>query len=299
MIAIFIVILSNSFVFVLFKLFHRYQIIPQKAIFINYLTATLISLSYTVLFIDTTLIRKVEWIFPAAIIGIIYVLNFYVINLCTKKFNLAVTSLIGKISVIIPILVGVFILQEKLNALRIIGICGALLSLYFILKPKGKFLEHPHNDYKKYAIPLLLFLFYGISDSLFQVSQKKLFLSSIYPTNHLYDNENQLFVSVVFVVCFIFSTFLLFFKTNKDEKKITKRDIYGGMALGIVNLLGGYMLLEAISSVNDTGILFAIISIGIVLLTTFIGWIYFKEKLRLVNIIGIAIAIFSLILLNI
>jgi len=303
MIAALLVIITNSLVFVIFKLFQRHQVHIKRAIIINYTTAVIISYFAIRKSIDFNLLWNAKWIIPAVIIGIIYVLNFYLINLCTKNFNLAVTSLSGKISVVIPILIGIIILHEAFGWTRVVGILLALLSLFLILKPKNPtnfklFFNTPAKILKLF-IPIALFLFYGISDALFQVSQKKLFYSSIYPESEGFVNENAIFVLTVFSVCFIFS---ILFTTAIKENPIRFykfRDIIGGIALGVVNLIGGFMLLEAVSQVNNTGVLFAVINISVVILTTMIGILYFKEKLRPINIVGIVIALLALVLLNI
>jgi drug/metabolite transporter (DMT)-like permease len=176
MIAALLVIITNSLVFVIFKLFQRYQVHIKRAIIINYTTAVIISYFAIRKSIDFNLLWNAKWIIPAVIIGIIYVLNFYLINLCTKNFNLAVTSLSGKISVVIPILIGIIILHEAFGWTRVVGILLALLSLFLILKPKNPtnfklFFNTPAKILKLF-IPIALFLFYGISDAFFQVSQK-------------------------------------------------------------------------------------------------------------------------------
>lgn len=303
MIAALLVIITNSLVFVIFKLFQRYQVHIKRVIIINYTTAVIISYFAIRKSIDFNLLWNSKWIIPAIIIGIIYVLNFYVIDLCTKNFNLAVTSLSGKISVVIPVLTGIIILHESFGWMRVVGILLALLSLFLILKPENSrnsksFFESPAKIAKLF-IPIALFLFYGISDALFQVSQKKLFYSSISPASEGFVNENGIFVLTVFSVCLLFS---ILFTTAAKENPIRFykfRDLIGGIALGIVNLIGGFMLLEAVSHVNNTGVLFSVINISVVLLTTIIGIVYFKEKLRTINIVGIGIAFLALILLNI
>lgn len=303
MIAALLVIITNSLVFVLFKLFQRYQVHIKRAIIINYTTAVIISYVAIRQSLDFNLLWNAKWIIPAIIIGIIYVLNFYVIDICTKNFNLAVTSLSGKMSVVIPVLTGIIILNESFGWIRVVGIILALLSLFLILKPekfsKSKLFFFSPAKIMKLYIPIALFLFYGISDALFQISQKKLFYSSIYPESGGFSNENGIFVLTVFSICLVFSILFTTIRKENPVRFYKFRDIIGGIALGVVNLIGGFMLLEAVSQVNNTGVLFAVINICVVILTTIIGILYFKEKLLPINIVGIGIAILSLVLLNI
>jgi hypothetical protein len=126
---------------------------------------------------------------------------------------------------------------------------------------------------------------------------KKIILFVYIPESCVFVNENEIFVLTVFSICLIFS---LLFTTATKENPIRFykfRDIIGGIALGVVNLIGGFMLLEAVSQVNIQEYCLPLLYISVVYIATMIGIIYFK-KTTTVNIVGIGIALLALFLLN-
>jgi len=79
--------------------------------------------------------------------------------------------------------------------------------------------------------------------------------------------------------------------------KITGRNIIGGIALGIPNFFSIYFLVMALRNNGfESSTIFTINNVAIVLVSTFLGIILFKEKLITKNWIGIILAIISILL---
>jgi len=79
--------------------------------------------------------------------------------------------------------------------------------------------------------------------------------------------------------------------------KITFRNILGGVALGVPNYFSIYFLLKALQhdSLNSASV-FTINNVAIVMLSTLLGIIIFKERLSFKNWAGIGLAVISILL---
>jgi len=81
--------------------------------------------------------------------------------------------------------------------------------------------------------------------------------------------------------------------------KFTTRDIVAGIALGIPNFFSIYFQLKALSAFDNNGaLLYPSLNIGIIIGSTLAAILFFKEHLSKVNKVGIAIAIFAILLLS-
>jgi multidrug transporter EmrE-like cation transporter len=80
---------------------------------------------------------------------------------------------------------------------------------------------------------------------------------------------------------------------------------FWGIVLGIVNFGSIYLLVSALNHVNNNGIrtdssvIFGLNNIGIVGLSVLVGLLIFSEKLKLINWIGIALSVVSILLFTI
>jgi uncharacterized membrane protein len=74
-----------------------------------------------------------------------------------------------------------------------------------------------------------------------------------------------------------------------------KKSIIAGVALGIPNYFSIFFILSAIASFpNKSALVFGINNIGIVLISTILSVLIFKEKLSFGNKVGLVLAIISI-----
>ena len=79
--------------------------------------------------------------------------------------------------------------------------------------------------------------------------------------------------------------------------RVNLRNILGGIALGIPNYFSIYFLLKALQNEYLTSAsIFTINNVAIVLLSTFLGILLFKEKISAKNWGGILLAVTSILL---
>jgi len=282
-------ILSSTGIFLIFKITDKLNIPSYPVIVINYLVASLLAGIITGSHTDLQSIITSNWFLLSVFIGIFFILMFFVIAVSTRKAGITVTTVASKMSVVIPISFSMMIEpSDRLSLIKGSGIILALAGvLLTVLKPGEK-----KSGSKAVVIPLLLFLGMGMVDALVKYSQHR----------YVPDEMSALFTSVLFAVSF-FTGVVLYLPVSKNLSDLKQFKVWlWGILLGIVNFGSIYFILRALNYRNalgdgtDSSIIFGINNIGIVSLSVFLGSILFREKLRLINWLGIAMSAIAFLL---
>ncbi|MGB0390242.1 MAG: EamA/RhaT family transporter [Salibacteraceae bacterium] len=272
-------ILISSFLFVIFKLFEKFKVDNKTAIVFNYLVAFTIGAiiegnSLVIEYFNQT------WFWAALALGIVFFLLFTLIAQITQEYGVAVSVLANKMSLVIPVILAVLLLNEKFSISKGLGILSALIGIALTL-----YKSDSKVSLKTFTLPIVLFIGSGFLD--FSLKLNQTFL--------LGEVSYFAFVATIFLGAFLFG---LMFSIFKNQLKITKTNIIAGFGLGIPNFFSIYFLMKALNLPNmESTMLFPINNSGILLVSTLLGVLFFKEKLTLVNGIGILfclIGIFSI-----
>jgi len=107
----------------------------------------------------------------------------------------------------------------------------------------------------------------------------------------------RLFSAIVFYAAAIIGVIFILLKSIKNPLKINFKNILGGIVLGVPNYFSIYYLLRALqnNTINSAS-LFTINNVAVVLFSTLLGILLFKEKVSLKNWGGIALAVVSILL---
>ena len=81
-----------------------------------------------------------------------------------------------------------------------------------------------------------------------------------------------------------------------DNNKINLKSIFSGILLGIPNYFSIYFVLKSLDELGGI-VVFPVLNIGVVLLSTIISFIYYKEQMSLLNWMGISMSCISIILI--
>jgi drug/metabolite transporter (DMT)-like permease len=270
-------ILSSTAIFVLFKSFSKYKINTLQAIVVNYATAFTCGLLLQEGQIRPSEIIQTKWFFIAITLGFLFITIFNVMALTAQKNGLSVASVASKMSVIIPILFGIFMYNESTGIQKIIGIILALVAVYLTsTKQKSNTVLT-----KAIYLPIILFLGSGIIDT---------------SVNHFAPkNEMQLFLAVIFGIAGSLGFFILSYKSIILKQHFKLKSVPFGILLGIANYCSMYFLLKALRIDGlDSSSVFTINNVAIVAVSTLIGLILFREKISTKNWIGIILAVISI-----
>jgi len=286
MIWLLIAILFYVGIFVTFKLFAQYNVGNFTAIVVNYLVASLTGLLAFGGFSQINQILNAPWIWTAVAIGVLFVVVFYLFAICSQKLSVTMTAMSSKMSVVIPVFTLMYLFNEELNPLKIIGLILVIASLYLMMKP-----DSAHKIDKKYLfIPILIFVGAGISDTLFGFAKRAFEIASA--------NDSALFVSTIFGISFLLGLLAFPFTLKKGQKIASKADLIGGVVLGVINFLAVYFFTYAQGSFSAS-VFFPVFNVGVVALSALTGLVFFKERLTILNYIGLAISMVAIAIINI
>lgn len=285
MIYLLLSILASTLIFVIFTLLGKYKINTLQAIVVNYFTAFITGVLSSTETISFNKVINEDWIYGAIFLGFLFISIFNVMALTAQRNGLSVASVASKMSVVIPIVFGIYAYNESLTIIKTIGILLALFAVYLTsVKAKtGKV------SLKNLWLPILLFFGSGTIDTTIKYIE----------TSYISENGIPIFSATIFAIAGIIGIVILSAKAITGNIKFDYRSIFGGIILGIVNYYSIYMLLKALQVDSfESSSIFTINNVAIVMLSTILGLLFFKEKLSLKNWFGIAIAISSIVLVT-
>ncbi len=278
-------ILFSTLIMVTFKLFERYRIDTIQAITVNYVVAVAFGLITYRGDLTPAEVVQLPWYPYASVIGVFFILVFFVFATSARKVGIAITAVSSKMSVIIPVLVGVLIMKnDSLNVVKTIGILLALIAFYLTFKKREAV-----SIRKRYVfLPLLLFLGNGTNDSL------QSYTTYTFGTNLA--NHTTLMLIVVFGTALVIGTGISLWRAVVHKVGIAPRNMIAGTVLGLLNFLSTYYFLRSLDFYPNT-VFFPVFNAGIVAMSALTGLFLFKEQLRPINKFGIVLAVIAIIVI--
>ncbi|MEM1339195.1 MAG: DMT family transporter [Bacteroidota bacterium] len=276
-------ILCSSLIFVVFKLFATYNVQTVYAIVVNYMVACICGLFFNPSPISVAGLLEQPWFYGTVVLGILFIFIFNIMAKSSQLNGVGVTSVATKMSLVLPVLFAVFYYKEYLSSLQILGIVLALTAVYLAsLKSNTKNLDKLHL-----WLPFLVFLGSGVIDTSIKFIQD----------GYLTDGQYPIFSATVFGAAAVSGIVFISAKSAKVPLRINFKNVIGGICLGIPNYFSIFFLLRALNSKSlNSASVFTLNNVAIVLFSTLLGILLFKEKLLPKNWLGILLAVFSIIL---
>lgn len=276
-------VVISSLLFVIFKLFDIYKVHTLPAIVLNYAVALSFGFVHSEASITIADIPDQPWFLGAFILGFLFITVFNVMGITAQKNGLSVASVAGKMSVVIPVLIGIFLYNESIGLVKVVGIILALIAVYL---SSAKSDTSP-VQFKNLLFPLLLFLGSGSIDTLLKYTE----------TTYVPKEAVPMFLSTIFGCALLFGLCYFVVKFVHKKNSFEWKTLFWGIALGIPNYYSMEFLLKALQTKGlESSIVFTINNVSIVILTTVFALAFFKEKLIKKNWIGIGLAIISILL---
>ena len=278
------IILFNVLV-VFFKLFEKYNIDNLQALISNYFISALLSL---LLLSENDNIQssiESEWFIHAIILGTLFISIFNIYALGIQKIGIATSSVINKMSFVIPVVFSIIFYENEVFSLSILfGVLLALLGIYLSSTNNSSF----NFDKKYFWIILIIFFGQGFVDIV--LNDSKFYIPK---------DENILFFLILFISATTAGILILFAKKQISHIKI--KNLLWGAIFGIPNFFSIFYFLKALQSdyfIDKSYLIFPLTSVGIVVTTTFLGMLIYKEILTKRNLIGITIAVISILIIS-
>ncbi len=285
MIFLLLALLFSTLIMATFKIFGRFNIDTLQAITTNYLVATISGILTAAPGTTVHSLTSAPWFYNGILIGIFFITVFSVFAVSSLKAGIAITAVSSKMSVVIPVMLGVLVLKnDSLSLLKGFGILLALAAFYLTFRKKEKL----KLNNLLVILPVLLFLGNGTNDSLMS------YTNVVYGINENHDTTG-LFI-VVFSTALTLGLIATLFRTLIFKVPIQGKNILAGVILGLFNYLSTYYFYKALDAFPNS-VFFPVFNAGIVTLSALTGYFVFREKLRTVNWAGIGAAILAIILI--
>jgi len=269
-------ILCSVIVGVIFKITRKYKGNPTQIVTFNYAIA--LALCY---FTFSPNLAEVDASAPWNIyIAIGVLLPFVLLSLVAsiKHMGIVKTDAAQRLSLFIPILAAWLIFKEEFNSYKVIGIIIGFMALLFILRKQSA------NTENKWFFPAAVLLGFGVIDILFK--QVALYTSLPYPTS----------LFVVFCVALSVAIVISIYEIGIKKVKLEPKNILFGALVGIFNFGNILFYLKAHKAfAENPSTVFAGMNMGVIVLGSLVGLLFFKEKLSKINFIGIFLALISIV----
>ncbi len=291
MIYLFLCVLSSTLIFVIFKFIGRFNVPVLPVIIYNYFVASMLGFIITGKNLSATLSGEKDWLPLSILIGILFIIMFFVVGISSQKAGISVTTVASKMSVVSPIIFSMMIDPlDDVNFMKIIGIFTALIAVFLTIYKKKSLNPDRHTI----IYPVILFFGMGLVDSMVKFSQMK----------YIGNGELAIFTAVLFLIAFLSGILYLLLSKNKLSELFSMKAFLWGSFLGLSNFGSIYFIIKALNYKNpqgigiDSSIVFGVNNTGIVIFSVLAGFLIFREKLKKVNYSGIFLALIAIIIFS-
>lgn len=282
MLYIFIAVLCSVSVSLLLKILRQKQLDIRQTILTGYPIAfflTLFLLKPNFNLLTTTLQNFSPSLLIMLALGILLPSIFVILGKAVNTSGIVLTDACQRLSLIVPIIASILIFAETISKQKFVGIVLAFLALIAILfRPQSE-----QSLQKKPAFIWLVgvWLGYGVIDILFKQVAKQ---GGSFPVT----------LSVSFALAFLcLLLYLLFKKVRWQSSALTF-----GVLLGGLNFTNIYTYIKAHQALSSSpSIVFTAMNVGVIVVASIAGLVFFKEKLNKINFFGIVLAVLSVFVL--
>lgn len=288
MIYLFLSIFFSTIILVIFRMFKRYKVNTFQAIVYNYIIAFVVGFGLYGNEWKSEHLEQGTWIPYVFIIGGLFIGLFLLMGKSSQENGIGITSVTVKMSLAIPVAMAIFLYNESIYLVKIIGIIGALIGVYLITFQK-------RSQRKKGApgnVLFLIILFFGSGalDTLLNYVER---VASG-------DLSLALFSAIGFGIAGMIGLLVLLGALIMKKQRFHWKNVIGGVVLGVPNFFSIYFLMMAVRYPDlDDSITYALNNVGIVMASFLIGIIAFKENITPLKIIGGVVAIVAILLLTV
>ncbi len=282
MLNLIICILLNTYLVICLKAFGKFNVNTFQAIVVNYFVCVVTGIYYEGKVPDYSEAIHQPWFYYAVYMGAAFFILFILMGHITQTMSATVTSVAGKLSMVIPVTAAFFLYNDPVTAIKIIAVVLAIVSVVLSSLKEDKATHFQSGKYL--LLPVILFIGSGINDTLSKYCQE----------TYLTDNEFSTFNIIVFSVAAFVGLITLSIQLL-NGRKFEMRSIVAGIVLGVPNFFSLQFLLITLDTEGwDSSVIFTLNNIGILVATVLFAFILFREKLSKLNWIGLALGLVAI-----
>lgn len=221
-----------------------------------------------------------------AVYAVILCLFLYLKTEALASGPVALTTLISSAAFIVPTLYGVIVYQENVNILQTVGMILITISLFMCINPKN---SHEKLTAKWFVYCFAFFLVGGVLGVFYKIFGKSDFSADV--------NSMMLSASVISAVLFFAFGAILNKASKYPLPKLYRESLVFILSSGIVGCI--YIRLNiSLSAHIPSAIFFPVSNGALVLISTAAGYAFCKEKLKLVQILGMILGLISIAIIG-
>jgi len=277
-------IVLSSYLTIAFKLCEKLKIPIFQAIVFNYITCVITGSVVNGSFPVNGSVLGETWFHWAAVMGIVFVSLFNLIGITTQRNGVAVTSVANKLSLIIPVVLAVYLYNDQLDGWKVVGVILALVAVLLTCYQSPTPGTGKQNS-PGYLLPIAVFIGSGLLDAMINHIQK----------NYVTDETSNAFLISGFLSAATIGTVLLIIQYARKKQSFSWRYVIAGILIGIPNYFSIWCLVKFLkSSPLQSTQSIPVNNMGIVLFSSVVAWILFKEKLSAINWLGIGLSLLAI-----
>jgi drug/metabolite transporter (DMT)-like permease len=281
-------IVFTSMLTLSFKVLQRYNIPVLPSIVFNYITCVITGCVVNGSFPVNSKVIHTPWFLWAMLMGGFFICLFNIIAFTTQKMGVAVASVANKLSLVIPAVFFILYKGESLHWLKVTGIILALAAVWFTCYNNDAPGKKPLNALWMVLLPAILFIGSGALDTIYK------FVEEQYLDN---DNLNAFLISS-FLAAAVAGLIILCVRYISGKEKFDARSVLAGLLIGIPNYFSIWCLGKVYKqNWMESSAIIPVNNMGIVLFSTLVAWLLFKEKLSRINWMGILLSLVSIALI--
>lgn len=272
----------------IFKLFIRFGVDIFQAIVVNYATCVLCGWMHLGHFPITSTSFSTPWIPWAALLGLVFITGFNTAALTVKYYGVTLSQIMQKMSILISVPFAILAFGESSGWMKIAGFLLALAAIILVNLPDQRTGNKPDASLIRLAwIPAVTWILSGILESIFVLVQHR----------KLTDMNDPTFIITVFGVAGAVGLVMTFLGLVKGSIRLERKNILGGVLLGIPNYGSMLFMMWALGSGLEGSLVFPVADVGIIVATAIGAVTLFRERLSALNWLGVALAAVAILLI--
>jgi len=204
---------------------------------------------------------------------------YFFINSAIRVAGVGMTQSMSRLSVALPVVASIVIWQERPSLGQSIGLGLALVAIPLLTRGRG-LVGSERNIWKSFVL-FGNFVTIGIVGVAMKSYSRAL------------SGGEPAFLTLMFLTAAIGTQVVVSLRHSRP----TLSDLLVGMALGVTNVISNYGIIYALATLPGT-VVFPTVSAAAILVTSVSAAIIWGERYTRIAILGMVIAVFALILIN-
>lgn len=286
MILLLLCISANVALALLFKVFPKYDIRNFPAIVINYLVSICVGSLLAGEFVIKSEAFTSAGLPYIICLSLLFITGFNILGKSIQIFGIAFTTIIQKMSILISAFYAILVYHDLASISKLLGLFVAVMAIVMVnYIPKQKRGQQMDHKPIQFLYPFLAFLLSGIIEVILLI---------VGIEGHMTNSIE--FVSTSFALAALLGFIYILF-THRPI--IKTKEVGAGILLGIPNFLTIYLLILLVEKGWDGSVLFPLNNIGVLVASTLVGYLLFKESFDKYKALGIVAALVSILLISV